>query len=149
MMVSGTPMGPAKPRSRLDRLYEAEQLLWKLQAAGMTREQIGQAIGRSVGTVGKWARALNKHRCAARRPGHTTRGMAEPPPGRAATTSVRGGSVGQWPAVPAVTPRGRAAPGHPPPATAAGARSGDDAGHDGRFQRGKEPERSCKVCEFG
>jgi hypothetical protein len=56
MMASGTPMGATKPGSRLDRLSEAQQLLRKLQAVGMTREQIGQAIGRRVGTVGKWAR---------------------------------------------------------------------------------------------
>jgi DNA-binding XRE family transcriptional regulator len=55
MTPAATPMGPALPGSRLDRLHEAQDILKRLRAAGMTQAQIGEAIGINRTSVWEWA----------------------------------------------------------------------------------------------
>jgi hypothetical protein len=54
-MIAGTPMGPAAPGSRLDRLHEAQDILRRLRAAGMTQVEIAQVIGSNRTSVWEWA----------------------------------------------------------------------------------------------
>jgi DNA-binding NarL/FixJ family response regulator len=58
-VTARTPLGPAAPGSRLDRLAEAQRIIRGLVAAGHTNGTIGAAIGRAPSTVGDWR---NGHR---------------------------------------------------------------------------------------